>query len=47
MLDWFPEFWKDYGLFIIAIVAIGVVGLLLEQALVALARAFSYEQVAS
>ncbi|WP_374363046.1 nitrate ABC transporter permease [Pseudoduganella danionis] len=46
---WVWDEWNNLNVphIIIAIVAIGVVGLLLEQALVALARAFSYEQVAN
>jgi len=44
---WLWDEWNNLNVphILIAIVAIGVVGLLLEQALMALARAFSYEQV--
>jgi nitrate/nitrite transport system permease protein len=46
---WVWDEWNNLNVphIIIAIVAIGVVGLLLEQALMALARAFTYEQVAN
>jgi nitrate/nitrite transport system permease protein len=44
---WVWDEWNNLNVphIIIAIVVIGVVGLLLEQALVALARAFTYEEV--
>ncbi|WP_343586502.1 nitrate ABC transporter permease [Herbaspirillum sp.] len=44
---WVWDEWNNLNVphIIIAIVVIGVVGLVLEQALVALARAFTYEQV--
>ncbi|EJN02720.1 nitrate ABC transporter permease [Herbaspirillum sp. YR522] len=44
---WVWDEWNNLNVphIIIAIVVIGVVGLLLEQALVALAKAFTYEQV--
>jgi nitrate/nitrite transport system permease protein len=46
---WVWDEWNNLNVthIIIAIAAIGVVGLLLEQLLVALARAFTYEQVAN
>ncbi|MQA23063.1 nitrate ABC transporter permease [Rugamonas rivuli] len=46
---WVWDEWNNLNVphIIIAIVAIGVVGLLLEQALMALARAFTYEQVSN
>jgi len=46
---WVWDEWNNLNVshIIIAIVVIGVVGLLLEQALMALARAFTYEQVAN
>ncbi len=46
---WVWDEWNNLNVphIIIAIFAIGVVGLLLEQALVALARAFTYEEVRS
>ena len=46
---WVWDEWNNLNVphIIIAIVAIGVVGLLLEQLLMALARAFTYEQVAN
>ena len=46
---WVWDEWNNLNVphIIIAIVVIGVVGLLLEQALVALARAFTYEEVKS
>ena len=46
---WVWDEWNNLNVphIIIAIVVIGVVGLLLEQALVALARAFTYEDVKS
>jgi nitrate/nitrite transport system permease protein len=46
---WLWDEWNNLNVphIIIAIVSIGVVGLLLEQALMALARAFTYEQVAN
>ncbi|WP_136417703.1 MULTISPECIES: nitrate ABC transporter permease [Oxalobacteraceae] len=46
---WVWDEWNNLNVphIIIAIVVIGVVGLLLEQALVALARAFTYEEVRS
>lgn len=46
---WVWDEWNNLNVphIIIAIVVIGVVGLLLEQALVALARAFTYEQVSN
>ncbi len=46
---WVWDEWNNLNVphIIIAIFAIGVVGLLLEQLLVALARAFTYEQVAN
>ena len=46
---WVWDEWNNLNVphIIIAIVVIGVVGLLLEQALVALARAFTYEDVRS
>ena len=46
---WVWDEWNNLNVphIIIAIVAIGVVGLLLEQLLVALAKAFTYEQVAN
>nr|WP_038497189.1 nitrate ABC transporter permease [Collimonas arenae] len=46
---WVWDEWNNLNVphIIIAIVVIGVVGLLLEQLLVALAKAFTYEQVAS
>jgi nitrate/nitrite transport system permease protein len=46
---WVWDEWNNLNVphIIIAIVVIGVVGLLLEQALVALARAFTYEEVGS
>jgi len=46
---WVWDEWNNLNVphIIIAIVAIGVVGLMLEQALMALARAFTYEQVSN
>lgn len=46
---WVWDEWNNLNVshIIIAIVVIGVVGLLLEQALIALARALTYEQVAN
>ncbi|MET0320159.1 MAG: nitrate ABC transporter permease [Duganella sp.] len=46
---WVWDEWNNLNVphIIIAIVAIGFVGLLLEQALMALARAFTYEQVSN
>jgi nitrate/nitrite transport system permease protein len=46
---WVWDEWNNLNVphIIIAIAAIGLVGLLLEQALVALARAFTYEQVSN
>jgi nitrate/nitrite transport system permease protein len=46
---WVWDEWNNLNVphIIIAIVAIGLVGLLLEQALMALARAFTYEQVSN
>ena len=46
---WVWDEWNNLNVshIIIAIVIIGVVGLLLEQALVALARALTHEQVAN
>ncbi|WP_425514479.1 nitrate ABC transporter permease [Collimonas antrihumi] len=46
---WVWDEWNNLNVphIIIAIVVIGVVGLLLEQLLVALAKAFTYEQVSS
>jgi nitrate/nitrite transport system permease protein len=46
---WLWDEWNNLNVphIIIAIVAIGLVGLLLEQALMALARAFTYEQVSN
>jgi nitrate/nitrite transport system permease protein len=46
---WVWDEWNNLNVphIIIAIVAIGLVGLLLEQALMALARAFTYEQVST
>ncbi len=46
---WVWDEWNNLNVphIIIAIVVIGVVGLLLEQALVAIARAFTYEEVKS
>ena len=46
---WVWDEWNNLNVphIIIAIVVIGVVGLILEQALVALARAFTYEQVSN
>ncbi|KRB88462.1 nitrate ABC transporter permease [Noviherbaspirillum sp. Root189] len=46
---WVWDEWNNLNVphIIIAIVVIGVVGLLLEQGLVALARAFTYEEVSS
>ena len=46
---WVWDEWNNLNVphIIIAIVVIGVVGLLLEQALVALARSFTYEEVSS
>jgi nitrate/nitrite transport system permease protein len=46
---WVWDEWNNLNVphIIIAIVVIGVVGLLLEQALVALAKAFTYEQVSN
>ncbi|MFA9217986.1 MAG: nitrate ABC transporter permease [Sphingomonadaceae bacterium] len=46
---WVWDEWNNLNVphIIIAIVAIGVVGLLLEQLLMAIARAFTYEQVAN
>jgi nitrate/nitrite transport system permease protein len=46
---WVWDEWNSLNVphIIIAIVTIGVVGLLLEQALVAIARSFTYEEVAS
>ncbi|MFC3106882.1 nitrate ABC transporter permease [Undibacterium arcticum] len=46
---WVWDEWNNLNVphIIIAIVVIGVVGLLLEQALVALAKAFTYEEVGS
>ena len=43
---WVWDEWNNLNVphIIIAIVVIGVVGLILEQALVALARAFTYEE---
>ncbi len=44
---WVWDEWNNLNVphIIIAIVVIGVVGLVLEQLLVALAKAFTYEQV--
>jgi nitrate/nitrite transport system permease protein len=46
---WVWDEWNNLNVphIIIAIVAIGMVGLMLEQALMALARAFTYEQVSN
>jgi nitrate/nitrite transport system permease protein len=46
---WLWDEWNNLNVphIIIAIVSIGLVGLLLEQALMALARAFTYEQVSN
>jgi nitrate/nitrite transport system permease protein len=46
---WVWDEWNNLNVphIIIAIVAIGAVGLVLEQALVAIARAFTYEEVSS
>ncbi len=46
---WVWDEWNNLNVphIIVAIVAIGVVGLMLEQALMALARAFTYEQVSN